>query len=151
MAEPTLAEFEDLVVEVEFTPGSGTFARVCAIEGITINRSKQIDENETPADCDDESLPYIVRRNTRSRSTSISGTGFWAAQSHGKMMGWYNGTPAEKLQVRIHHAKALSGDTEYEEGAAILQDLNNERTKGAQVSAEITIVFDGAMTLTAKA
>lgn len=150
MAAPILADFNDLALEVEWVPASGIFARICAIEDVNVTRSKQIDETEVPADCDDESLPYNVTRNTRSRSVTISGTGFWAQQAHGKLMDWWNGTPAEKLKVRIFHAQAVSGDPEYEEGAAILQDLNNARTKGQQVSAEVTIVFDGVPTVTDK-
>lgn len=146
MAEPTFADFHDLVLEVEWVPESGTFARICAIEGVTVSRSKQIDESEVPADCDDESLPYNVRRNTRSRSWSISGTGFWAQENHGNLLDWFNGVPAEKLNVRIFHAKAAVGTPEYEEGVAILSELSNERSKGPQVSADITIQVDGVLT-----
>lgn len=151
MSEPILADFADLVLEVEFTPGSGSYAKICAMEGITINRSKQIDSNEVPADCDDDTLPYKTRNNTRSRSYSISGTGFWAQSSHGKMLDWFNGNPAEKLNIRITHAKAAVGDPELESGLAILSELNNERSKGPQISANISLVIDGDLTTTDKA
>lgn len=151
MPEPTFAEFHQLALEIEWVPGSGTFARVCAMDGITVNRTKQIDENEVPADCDDESLPHNVRRNTRSRSWSISGTGFWSQQNHGNLLDWFNGVPAEKLNVRIFHANAAVGTPEYEEGVAILSELTNERTKGQQVSAQITLQVDGVLTSADKA
>ena len=41
---------------------------------------------------------------------------------------------------------AASGDIEVEEGAAFLVSLNNERTKGNKVSAEIELNFDGLPT-----
>lgn len=150
MAEPILANFEDLVLEVEFVPDSGNFSRVCAMEGVTINRSKQVDANEVPADCEDESLPYKTIQNTRSRSYSISGTGFWAQTSHGKLLNWFNGVPAEKLKVRVTHAKAAIGDPELESGLAILSELGNERQKAGQVSASITLTIDGNLATTDK-
>lgn len=150
MPEPTLADFQDLVLEVEWVPDSGTYSKFCAMEQVTINRSKQVDQSEVPADDDDESLPYITRANTRARSFSISGTGYWSAQSHGLALDWFNGTPAEKLRVRITHAKAAIGDPEYETGLGILSELTNERQKGPQVSAQISIVIDGDLATTDK-
>lgn len=145
MAEPITADSFDLVVEVEFVAESGTFTKICGMTDFTITRTKAIDETEVPADCEDETLPYNTKRNTRSRSMTVSGTGIWAQQSHGKMLDWYNGSPAEKLLVRIRHLKAAVGDVETETGTAILQDLNNERTGKQQVTANITLVFDGAI------
>ena len=44
-----------------------------------------------------------------------------------------------------------TGDTYIEGGPAFLQTLNNARTKGQKVSAEIAIVFDGLPSRTAVA
>jgi hypothetical protein len=151
MPKPTLADFQDLVLEVEWVPDSGTYSKFCAMEQVTINRNKQVDQPEVPADCDDESLPYVTRANTRARSFSISGTGYWNAQSHGLAMDWFNGTPDEKLRVRITHAKAEVGTPEYETGLGVLSVLNNDKRKGQQVSAEITITIDGDLVTTDKA
>lgn len=152
MARATTAEYEKLILEVEFdaTGSPGTYTSVCGLIDVSVNRTSNIDTSETP-DCDDESLPLSIERQVRSQEVTMSGTGVWALQSHENMMGWwYGGTT---LNTRVRNAKAendgSSGDTYIEAGAAILVSLNNSRTKGQKVSAEIEIQFDGMPTRTA--
>jgi hypothetical protein len=141
------ANFHELVVEVEWTPESGTFAKVCGITSRGINRSHNMQTSEVPF-CDDESLPAAVERAVQSSEVTISGAGVWASQSHENMLDWwYSG--ATRL-IRVHHVNAASGDTEYETGPAYLQSISNQAERGTKVTAELAIEFDGIPTRTAK-
>lgn len=146
--KPTTAEFHQLVVEIE-TDVEGTFSKICGITQRGINRQHNMQTTEVPADCEDESLPAVVERAVQSSEVTISGTGVWASQSHQLMNDWwYSGA---KKTIRVKHANAAVGDTEYETGPAILVSLNNSVEKGQKVTAEIEIQFDGLPTRTAKA
>ena len=151
MATAATAKYEQLIIEVE-TDTPGTFAAICGMTGATINRTTNVEEDEIP-DCDDEGKPFVVQVTPRSQQVSISGTGKWALSSHEMMMDWWYGAAIKN--VRIRNAKVVAdgatGDTTIEAGPAYLTTLNNEKTKGVSVSAEIAIVFDGMPTRTAKA
>lgn len=140
MARAVTAKYEELILEVEFTASSGVYTPVCGLIDVNVNRESQVDEQEIP-DCDDESLPLSIELQVRSQSVSVEGTGVWAQTSHGAMIDWwYSGATKN---VRIRNTKASSGDTQIEYGPALLATLNNARTKGQKVSAEISIRFDG--------
>jgi len=149
MAAPVTAKYEELVLEVE-TDTPGTYAKLCGVMGFTVSRAAQVDTSETPADCEDESLPYRVERQVRSLDFQMSNvSAVWAQTSHETMMDWmYSGATKN---VRVQHVKASVGDTEYEAGPALLTQLDHVRTKGQKVSATISIQFDGTPTRTAKA
>lgn len=151
MARATTMRYEQMILEVETTPASGTYAALCGLTDVTINRTSNIDTTEIP-DCDDESLPLSIERAVRSQEVTISATGVWALQSHETIMDWWYGGSA--LNIRLRNAKVeadgATGDTESEAGPAILVSLNNSRTKGQKVTAELEINFDGVPTRTAK-
>ena len=147
MARATTENFHEMVVEVETTPGSGVYSKMCGLTGNALNRTHNMQTTEVP-DCDDESLPAAVERAVQSSEIVLSGTGVWAAQSHGTMMSWwYSGATKN---IRVGHLKANPGDTEYESGPAYLTTLNHSRERGQKVTAEIEIQFDGLPTRTAK-
>lgn len=147
MAIAPTAAFEELVLEVEFTAGSGTYTRVCGLNDITVNRTNTTDTSEVP-DCDDESLPFYIQRGVRTQDVTISGTGTWSLTNHQQMMDWF--TSSATKNVRLTNAKVTddgsSGDTEYEIFPMLLLTLNNERTKGQVVSAEISLERNGSTT-----
>lgn len=147
MAQATTEKFEQLVLEVETTPSSGTYARICGLIDVEITRSAQVDTAEIP-DCDDESLPLSVERQVRSVEINISATGVWAQESHEQLMDWFYSSST--LNIRIGNLNAASGDTEYEQGPALLTSLGQSRTKGQKVSASLEIQFDGTPTRTTK-
>jgi len=149
MAEATTAEFHELVLEVEFDPvgDAGSYTRVCGITDLNINRTNNTDTAEVP-DCADESKPHHIKRSVRSQDVTISGTGVWALSSHQDMMDWF--ATGKTLNVRVTNAKVTasgaSGDTETETIPMILSTLNNARTKGQVVSAEISLEQNGSVT-----
>ncbi|TDH35724.1 hypothetical protein E2A64_10330 [Pseudohoeflea suaedae] len=151
MARAVTAKYEELILEVEFTPSSGTYTPVCGVTDVSVTRQSNVDETEIP-DCDDESLPMAIERAVRSQTVTISGSGVWALSSHEKMLDWwYSGST---LSTRLRNAKAaadgVAADTTIEEGPALLVTLNNSRTKGQKVTSEIELQFDGVPTRTAK-
>ena len=145
MARATTATFDKMVVEVEWTAGSGIYAKWCGLTSRGINRQSNMQTSEVP-DCDDESLPAAVERSVQSQEVTISGSGVWSAESHGNALDWwYSGATKS---VRVQHVNAATGDTEYETGPAYLVSINNQAERGTKVTAEISIEFDGVPTRT---
>lgn len=152
MARAQTAKYEEFILEVEITPGGGTYETLCGLTDVQINRSSNIDTTEVP-DCDDESLPLSIERAVRSQEVTISATGVWAADSNQTLLDWWrSGTT---LSTRLRNAyvenNGTSGDISAETGPAILVSLNNSRTKGQKVTAEVEIQFDGVPTTEAVA
>lgn len=145
MARAQTEKFEEMILDVEFTPGSGTFVPICGMVDVTINRTSNIDTSEIP-DCDDESLPMSIERQVRSQEVTVSATGSWAKTSQSLLKTWWRS--GSTLNVRIRDTAAESGDIEIESGPALLASLNNGRTKGTKVTAEIEIQFDGVPDIT---
>lgn len=146
MARATTQNFEQMVLEVE-TDTPGTFAKICGLVGVTVNRTANLDESEIP-DCDDESLPHAVDVAVRSLVVTVSATGVWARESQDMLKEWFYSGAAKN--VRIKDTAAATGDVEVEAGPALLTSLSNQRTKGQKVTAEIELRLKGVPSLTAK-
>lgn len=153
MTKATTAKFDEMVLEVEFDPvgASGTYAIICGLVDVTINRTANLDTVEIP-DCDDESLPLSVEKSVRSIEVTITGSGVWALESHTEMMDWFYSSAT--LNARLRNAKVeadgSTGDPISESGPALLTNLSNTRQKGQKMTAEIELVFDGTPTVTDK-
>ena len=147
MAAPVTENFEQMRLEV--SENGTTWAMLCGLVGVSINRSAQFDSTEVPADCDDESLPLSVERAIRTVEVTVSADGVWEQNAHETILDWfYSGAPK---RIRLGHLNALVGNTEYESGMAFLSSYNNQRTKGQKVTAALEIQFDGTPTRIAKA
>lgn len=147
MALATTQKFEELTLELETAPSSGTYVTICGLIDVEITRSAAVDSVEIP-DCNDESLPLSVEKQVRNIEVSVSATGVWAQQSHEQLMDWFYSSSTRN--IRIGNLNAAVGDTEYESGAALLSSLGESRTKGQKVSASLEIEFDGTPTRAAK-
>lgn len=146
MPAPITEKFEQMTLET--TDNGTTWTKICGLMGVTVTRTATFDETEVPADCDDESLPLAVERAIRRIDVSVSAEGVWAQQSHEDLQDWfYSGTSKE---IRVGHQNAATGDTQYEEGDALLTTLTNVRAKGQKVTATLEIQFDGTPTRIAK-
>lgn len=144
MARAQTAKFEEFLLEVEWTDGTDTYTAVAGLTDVSINRTSNVDTSEIP-DVDDESLPLSIERQVRSQEVTVSATGVWARQSNQDLMAWWrSGTT---LNARLRNANVedngTSGDIYEESGPALLVSLNNSRTKGQKVTAEVEIQFDG--------
>lgn len=146
MARAITAKFEEMVLEME-TDTPGTYVKICGLTDVTVNRTANVDETEIP-DCDDESLPNAIELAVSSIDVTVSATGVWAQTSHEALMDWFYGGQTKK--IRLKNTKAAVGDTEIEAGDALILSLNNSRTKGQKVAAEVEIRFAAAPTRTAK-
>lgn len=149
MAIAPTADFDELVLEVEFTAGSDTFTKVCGMSDFTINRTNNTDSSNVP-DCADESLPHYTKRAVTSQDIGISGTGVWALANHADMRNWW--ASGSTLNVRVTNSyvtdNGTAGDPETETIPMILSGLNNARTKGQVVSAEIELQQNGPVVVT---
>jgi hypothetical protein len=147
MAFATTAAYHQMTLEVEGT--TGVFSKVCGIKGFSVSRSSDVEEFEIP-DCADDAVPFSVEKSVKRLNVGVSGSGFWAAESHDMMMEWYYS--GQTKNIRIRHVNAPTGSTEYETGPAFLTQLDHERgdDKGKK-SASITLAFNGTPTRTDKA
>ena len=80
MANAVTEKYDEMVLEVE-TDTPGTYARICGMKDVTINRAAQLDSDEVP-DCDDESKPFSIEKEVRSVTVTVAANGTWAQQSH---------------------------------------------------------------------
>lgn len=148
MADAVTAEFHQLVIEVEFTPESGIYAKVCGMVDYSVSRKNNIESSMVP-DCTDESLPLTTKRAVTSQDVTVSGTGSWALNYHQSMYSWWK--TGGTRNVRITNAKVTAsgtaGDTEAETIPMILSTLENARTKGKVISAEVEFQQNGAIVL----
>lgn len=146
MSVATTEKFEEMVLEV--SDDGNTWRRLCGFIDVTVTRTANVDTAEIP-DCDDESKPLSVERQVRSLDVSATGTGVWAQESNEEIISWiYSGATKH---CRIGNLKAAVGDTEYEQGMALLTSVSDSRTKGQKVSRDIEVQFDGVPSLIAKA
>jgi hypothetical protein len=141
MATPVTEKYEEMILDVELVPGSGVYTPICGMTDVTISRSATIDSSEIP-DCDDESLPLSIEKQVRSIEVTVSATGIWAKSSQDALKQWFYS--AATKNIRIRDTAAASGDIETESGPALLSKLDNTRTKGKKVSADIELQFDGS-------
>jgi Phage major tail protein 2. len=148
MAKATTAKFEELILEFE-TDTPGSYAPICGLIDVTINRTSNVDTAEVP-DCDDESLPLSLEKQVRSQEVTISATGVWALQSNKTMLEWWYSGATKNIRVRNAKAEndGSQGEPYAESGPALLASLSSSRTKGQKVTAEIEIQFDGLPTVT---
>lgn len=149
MANATTMTYDELLLEVEFTAGSGTYSKICGMTGVTINRTTQVREDMVP-DCDDETLPHDIARTVTSISVSVSATGVWASERKHEMLDWFHN--ARKLSVRLRDTEAeangATDDIYAETGTMILTSITNERpAEKGLITAQIELQNDGAMTL----
>jgi len=93
-----------------------------------------------------------VERQVRSQEVTVSGSGVWALSSAANMMDWWRSGATKNVRIRNAKVEAggSAGDPELEAGPALLTSLNNSRTKGQKVTADISIEFDGVPSLTTK-
>lgn len=147
MARAVTEKFEELILDIETAPDSGTYTPICGLIDCTVTRTANVDSAEIP-DCTDESLPLSIEKQVRSIEVTVSGTGVWAQSSQDMLKNWFYSSATKN--IRIRDTNAASGDTEIESGPALLTTLTNTRTKGQKVSSEIELQFDGVPTLTDK-
>lgn len=116
------------------------WSKICGVTSRTVNRTTTMQQTEVP-DCTDETLPNQIEKAVQSQEETISGTGVWAAESHGTILNWWrSGT---RKAIRVGNIKALAGTPLYEYGNAYLTQVNNTAEKGQKVTSEIQIEFDG--------
>jgi len=144
MAKPTTGTISKLQILVGDGGSPETFAITCGLTTKGVQRTAQTNSTPVP-DCADEDAPAYEEKAVNTLSVTISGSGVWAAENHGVFMDWfYSGL---EKNVKVRHLNAAPGTPEYEEGPALLTQLNNAVNRGEKISADITIEMSAMPTL----
>lgn len=132
----TFAKFKILIGD-GVTPTEG-FTAICGLTSKGVQYNSDVVTTEVP-DCADEDLPSWMEKDVKAIGISISGSGVWSREDHGRMVDWF--MSGAKKNVRIEYADANTGDPRTMTGPAVLASMNNAVEKGARISSEITIEF----------
>ena len=147
MTAPNTLPYESLVLEVETTPGSGTYVPLCGLDAYTITRALETSSQNVPADCSDNSKPHVVVRRGVAVSMTVTGTGATTKEAREGMPRWLHAGTTLNAQVRAKTV-TTAGNVQAERGAAFLTQFENAPDPGnAVVTASITVEFTGAITL----
>src|SRR5690606_26518363 len=127
MAQPITGKFSELVISIGDGANPEVFTPICGMTSKGIQRSATTQSTSVP-DCADEDAPAWEEKAVDTLSITVSGMGVWAADNHETMLDWFYSGASRNIKVR--HVKAKVGDTEYEEGPALLTALNNTVDRG---------------------
>jgi hypothetical protein len=121
------------------------FAPICGLTSKGINFETETTTVEVP-DCTDEDLPAYKEEGPKSYAVTLSGSGMWAAQSHGTLLNWWKSGTSKNIKVQ--YAEAASGEPEFIEGPAIIKSIGNTVDKGGRLSADLAFAFTEMPTFT---
>lgn len=147
MTAPVHEEYDELVLEFSEDDGT-TWSRNCVIMGCDVTRTSNTSTVETVSDCADESKPYNVDERVQSLKVVVTGSGNWTQAGYNKFLAKFYAGDSTKMLARIGNLAATTGQIKYETGPIIIASLGQKRTKGAVVSADITINFATTPTIT---
>jgi hypothetical protein len=138
---------------VEFDPvGSpGTYINWCGAKNFSLNIENEI-QNEKVGDCADWSLPVVTQKEYSSQTVTATMDATWTAATHKETGAW--ALEQKTLKVRVHFPNALTGEVEYYDGDAMLSGLSLAEignVDGNKVSENVSLEFDGTLTVTTKA
>lgn len=139
MAQATTSTFGQfkLFLGDGVTPTEG-FTPICGLTSKGINYETETNTVEVP-DCSDEDLPAYKEEGAKSYAVTLTGSGMWAAQSHGTLIEWWKSGAAKNIKVQ--YVQANTGDVEFVNGPAILKSLGSTVEKGGRLTAEISLAF----------
>lgn len=146
MASVKALDGTKLLVQIEATPGSGTFAHDCLINldrGISFSANGS--DTNVP-DCDDPSLPAWRQSFIDSISAEISGGGILHTTSSEAFFVWLNSGASKNVRCRID-TTALDGGG-YWAGAFKLTQFNITGSRGGTINADVTMINNGPVTWT---
>ena len=124
------------------------FTAICALTSKGVQRGAQTTSN-IRYDCDNEDAPGYEEKRVTSLSVTISGAGKVAMENRQDMLDWYYS--AEPRNVKIQNVDAPNGQTEFEQGPAVLTQYNETGERNGKMGCDITIEFSEQPTLVAAA
>ena len=149
MAQANAISGKKVLVQIETTPGSGTFAHDCLI-----NLDREIDFTADSADviipdCDPNANPVWRQKIINSLSAGISGAGTTHTTSVSTWFTWISTGVSKNIRYRIDTTGALGGG--WFSGAFKLTQFKPASSDGTANpgSASITLENDGPVTWTA--
>lgn len=146
MAQITTQTFGDFKFEVgDGATPTENFSIVAGLTSKGVTFDTETVTTEAP-DATDENLPSFKEQGIKSQGMTFTGSGMWAAQSHGALQTWWkNGTTKN---VRLTYMKAPAGTPKVYLGPAVLTSLQSNAEKGGKVSGSIAVAFAAMPTIT---
>jgi hypothetical protein len=146
MAEPTTITGDQILIQVEMVPGSGTYAHPCLINSDRgFARSANVISEVVP-DCDDPSAPAWTSTEVDGLAASISGSGMLDLTSLPDFDEWYESGTNRNVKVKL----GTAGGRTYT-GAYKLTQFDQTGTRKTRATASITLNSDGVVTSAANA
>lgn len=141
MAAPTFGDFQDYVLRIEDQNNPGTYIKICGLTSRGLNKQNNINEQAVPADCDDESLTDLLS-TVETRQASMEAAGLYTVEARPIIESWFNDSSANNPQnIQIEMPFPNTGETQYEQGPALLETWNETAEKGNKVATELAIRF----------
>lgn len=146
MAQATTSTFGNFKILLgDGASPTEVFAPICGLTSKGINYNTETNTVEVP-DCTNEDAPAYKEQGVKSYDVTLSGSGMWAAQSHGVLVDWWKSGTAKN--IKVEYSTAASGDVKTVAGPALLTSLGSSVEKGGRLSAEIAIAFTQMPTFT---
>ena len=141
MVAPTFGDFQDFILRLEDQAAPGTYVKICGLTSRGITKTNNINEQAVPADCDDESLTDLIS-TVETRQATMEASGLYTQQAKAALESWFNDSSANNPQnIQVEYPFPASGETQFEQGPALLETWTVTAEKGNKVEAELSIRF----------
>lgn len=145
MAKPITVNASKMLVKLETTPSSGTFAAACGMTTKGINFTKDTNEVNVP-DCDDPDAPAWKERGVVAMSAEVSESGILAMEALATWQAFFEATSSRNCQIWLDVPVTEHGG--HWDGKFHLTGFNVTAEQGNKVQAAITMQSDGPVSWT---
>lgn len=140
MAEPTTITGDQILIQIETVPDSGTFAHPCLINADRgFSRSANVISEVVP-NCSDQNAPAWTSTEVDGLSASISGAGMLDLTSVPEFDDWYESGTNRNVKVKLG---GVGGRTYT--GAYKLSQFDVTGSRKTRATASISLVSDGVV------
>lgn len=141
-----MATTTKLLIQIEDTPGSGTYAVNCSINTTKEFTLEASTNDFVEPNCEDEQAPNWQGRIVDILSAGINGAGTTDPASFGKLRSWMLSAEPRNVRVKIDLALASGGG--YFEGPFVMTSLGVAKEGKGIVSSTMAFQSAGAITWT---
>jgi len=139
MAQATTSSFGDFQVLLGDGSSPEAFSLICGITQKGISFDSDTTDTPVPSCENEDAVPY-KEPDVSAQQVSLSGSGVWAAQSHGILYEWWRS--GAKRNIKVNYNKVLTGDLKTLSGPAILKSFQHTANRGEKLQlGNLAIVF----------
>lgn len=142
MAQPTVIAGTKLLILVGDGASPEVFGEPCGMTTKSFDLSASTNSTLIP-DCADPEAPAWEAKDINALSATLSGNGVMAVESFDLWNLWFLGALAKNVQVKLNAV-----NLGFYAGRFLLSSFKLGGTRGNKVTADITLVNDGAVTWT---